>query len=266
MLQRDPLSDRAVHAVRKDLKRARAMLRLIRTALGERAYHRDNAAMRDVARTLGAARDSKILLDTFQGLPKSGQAVTAGRAETDLRSRLKREHTHFRGQLRDDRPAVRHACRSLRAIKRRLAGGRADRYACAVLELGVRRVYAHGRATLRHSQKRPTAQNLHELRKQTKYLWHQLEALATRRDQGTEALAAATHKLSDLLGDDHNLTVLRGKVLDASLRPRAQEELLASIDAKHARLVRQALTLAQRIYRDPPARFAARVARCPARL
>jgi len=40
-----PLSDDAVHGARKRLKRARAALRLMRVALGNRVYRRENRAL-----------------------------------------------------------------------------------------------------------------------------------------------------------------------------------------------------------------------------
>lgn len=254
LLEAQPLSDRAVHAVRKDLKRARAMLRMMRAGLGKEDYRHDNAALRNAAHGLSAARDSKVLLDTLAGLPRRG----GGSA---LQARLRREHAHSRGELRGDGSAVKHASRSLRTVRRRLAKEPADRYGWPVVERGVRRVYARARATLECLQAHPVPESLHELRKQTKYLWHQLEALATARARGLGALAAATHHLSDLLGDDHNLTVLRDKVANTPMSPGARKRLLARIDARHDRLVAKALRLARRIYREPPTAFAARVGR-----
>lgn len=260
LLKHRPLSDRSVHAVRKDLKRARAMLRLMRAALGEEAYRRDNAALRDVARTLGAARDSKVLLDTLQSVPKSRRDSSAGQSRSELSAQLRREHARSRGRLRDDGTEARNSCQSLRTVRRRLTRVPTERYGWPVLQAGVRRVYKRARATFRRAQARRAAQDLHELRKQTKYLWHQLEALANSHARQTGALAAATHRLSDLLGDDHNLTVLRAKVLHTHVPTGARERLLARIDARRDRLVGQALSLAQRIYRDAPAEFTARIA------
>src|SRR5262249_2675480 len=71
----DPLPDEAVHAARKALKRARALLRLLRDALGSRVYRRENARLRDAARPLTAVRDARILVDVFDQL--AGQLPTA---------------------------------------------------------------------------------------------------------------------------------------------------------------------------------------------
>jgi CHAD domain-containing protein len=62
------LSDEVVHEVRKQLKKVRAALRLLRKALGSRIYDHENAFFRDVARPLTEVRDAKILIDTLDQL------------------------------------------------------------------------------------------------------------------------------------------------------------------------------------------------------
>src|SRR4029434_9837585 len=63
-----PLSDAAVHGVRKQLKKGRADLRLLRKALGSQMYAYENAALRDMARPLTAVRDARALMDTLDSV------------------------------------------------------------------------------------------------------------------------------------------------------------------------------------------------------
>jgi CHAD domain-containing protein len=63
---RDPA--KAVHEARKDLKKARAVLRLARPALRSKAYRRENGALRDAGRLMSAARDADVLVTTMEGL------------------------------------------------------------------------------------------------------------------------------------------------------------------------------------------------------
>ena len=258
LLGRRPLSDRAVHGVRKDLKRARAMLRLMREGLGEHEYHRGNTALRDAARDLSAARDSKVLLDTLRTLPQHGSA-------SDLRARLRKEHALARNHLRSEASSVKRTRQTLRTVGRDLAEASAERFDWPILRSGLRRVYARARAALAQVRRHPTAENLHELRKQTKYLWHQLQALPVARPLEGPHLATAAHHLSDLLGGEHDLAALRSRALEAPLRGGARTWLLTHIDARSARRRGQALTLASQLYRDPPAVFTAHVLRGSAR-
>ena len=253
-LGQGPLADRSVHLVRKDLKRARAMLRLMRTGLGEADYRDANHALRDAGRELGAVRDSKVALDTLKHLSRHG-------ATGDLDACLRREHRRSRHRLRTDGAGTERACKALRRIRRRLGVGPAERYGWPVVLMGLRRVYARARLALAHVRKAPTAENLHELRKQTKYLWHQLETFSATHAADGAALAAATHRLSDLLGEDHDLTTLRTKTLHAPMQPGARRWVLGRVDTRRERLLGKALQLAESIYQEPPAVFAARIGR-----
>src|SRR3569833_487705 len=60
------IGDEQVHCARKVLKKARATLRLLRPALGDSLYRRENTVLRDVARPLSSVRDGKVLCDTLE--------------------------------------------------------------------------------------------------------------------------------------------------------------------------------------------------------
>ena len=62
----DPVE--AVHEARKDLKKLRATLKLVRPALGQQAYGRENARFRDAGRALSDVRDAQVLADTLDAL------------------------------------------------------------------------------------------------------------------------------------------------------------------------------------------------------
>src|ERR1700736_4154262 len=64
-LDRGLTSDDAVHELRKDLKRLRALLRLLRGSVGEATYDRANQILRDMGRPLTPIRDAEILMRTL---------------------------------------------------------------------------------------------------------------------------------------------------------------------------------------------------------
>lgn len=73
----------------------------------------------------------------------------------------------------------------------------------------------------------------------------------------------ALHRLSDHLGDDHDLAMPGSTV--AAAHPRVPDgvalhgELTRRIERSRARLQRRALALGVRLYQDEPARFLARL-------
>ncbi len=75
-------------------------------------------------------------------------------------------------------------------------------------------------------------------------------------------LAGQTHRLSDSLGEDHDLYVLRGKVAgDARVMDDAAagSALIALIDRRRGELQRQAPLLGRKLYEERLKAFAARM-------
>ena len=62
----DPIS--AVHETRKSLKRLRALLHLVRPAIGDETYRAENTRLREVGRMLSSTRDRHVLLETIAKL------------------------------------------------------------------------------------------------------------------------------------------------------------------------------------------------------
>src|SRR5690348_16444807 len=57
-----------IHGARKQLKRARATLRLMRPAIENDQYRRENTVARDAARPLSMARDNEVMSEALDGL------------------------------------------------------------------------------------------------------------------------------------------------------------------------------------------------------
>ena len=107
----DAAAAKAVHSARKDIKKARALLRLARPDLDEATYRRENDALRDIARSLTAAREADVLAATFE-------LVVPAADRPDARARGQRAARARRG----DRGVA-----ATGADRRRRGGLRADR-------------------------------------------------------------------------------------------------------------------------------------------
>ncbi len=89
-LHHPDLDDEAVHGARKDLKRARSGLRLLRP-LDEAAYRRENARLRDAGRWLSGVRDDKVLLGMLAKLLEREKKPKGRRLLERLMARLEKE-------------------------------------------------------------------------------------------------------------------------------------------------------------------------------
>ena len=257
------VSDAAVHSARKDLKKGRAVLRLLRDALTPGIYVRANAALRDAARPLSGPRDSTVLLDQLDELVECYGAGARALPLEKLRRTLRAERTRARRALNGP-VTLRRSVQSLRELHERSARWRISDHGWSVLGKGLQRVYTHAREGMATARGKRSAENLHEWRKQMKYLWHQLQVLQPLWPGQIGELADEAHRLADYLGDDHDLAVLRAKVVERRELfpdPGSRGALLALIDRRRTELQDKAFVLGERLLQEKPRAFAARFGR-----
>src|SRR5262249_37000089 len=109
-----------------------------------------------------------------------------------------------------------------RGVKRwRLAGG------WSVVGPGLERAYERAAETFAVAVAEPTAEKLHECRKRVKDLRYHLGLLRPARPRPLGRLADLAHRLTDALGEDHDLLVLEQFLSDEPRRAGAAEALAA---------------------------------------
>jgi len=256
-----------VHAARKQIKRARAALRLLRGALAVLTYRREDAALRRAARALNSARDARVLLRTLEALRRRRAVLGKDPAAAALARELGRRQARAQRQLQL-RPALLAAARAallrLQARARRWPLGS---HGWGRLAPGFRRIYRAGRRAGRAAARRPDALTLHQWRKKVQYLWHALQMLEPLQSGRRPRIGELARRLADYLGDDHDLALLQAVVMGAAPRQKAASgPLLAAIEQRRARLQTKALAVGQRLYARKPRSMAARIGRsCSAR-
>ncbi len=257
-LERRPLSDGDVHSARKSLKKARAMLRLLRPAIGDRAYRRENALLRDTARPLSEVRDAKVLLQTLERLERRWRAHGSPSPVEELHRMLRRERADMRRQLlRGSKPFIGQLA-ALREARRCASRWSVGRKGWSILGAGLARVYGQARRALSRAESDHAAATLHEWRKQTKYLWHQLQVLEPL-GAPVGRLAQTAHGIADALGEDHDLSVLRARIATRAPALAGRRRLLSLIDRRSTHLRAQALTLGRELYAESEPAFERRL-------
>jgi CHAD domain-containing protein len=257
-----PLSDEAVHSVRKQLKKGRADLRLLRKALGSQTYTYENTALRDVARPLTAVRDARTFMDTLDTLIEHSDVQTHALGLDRVRLALRDEYYEVRQRVLDEDNALEILGASLRAARARAKRWPIGRRGWSVLGAGLKRVYRNGREAFAVAKDDPSQEHLHEWRKQVKYLWHQLQVLQPIQVGQLTVLADQTHTLANALGDDHDLALLAHKFLEEPDRfpDRAAMQTLTDLIARRRVLLQeQAITLGHCLYDEKPRIFVDRL-------
>jgi CHAD domain-containing protein len=257
-----PLSDAAVHSMRKQLKKGRADLRLLRKGLGSPMYTYENTALRDVARPLTAVRDARTFMDTLDTLVEHSGVQTHALNLDRVRLALRNEYCEVRQRVLYEGNTLELLEASLRAARARAKRWPIGRRGWSVLGAGLKRVYRNGRDAFAVAQDDPSQEHLHEWRKQVKYLWHQLQVLQPIQLGQLTALADQAHALADALGDDHDLAQLSHKFMEEPDRfpDRATMHALADLIARRRALLQeQAISLGHHLYKEKPRVFVDRL-------
>ena len=124
--------ERAVHDTRKALKRLRALVRLLEDELGEQAFKRENALLRDAGVRLRQARDAEVMLSTLDGLLKRHPKKLGSRRGRAAAARASAERARRRrragaGRRRHASGRARRPARAARAGQR-VGAGRPGRH------------------------------------------------------------------------------------------------------------------------------------------
>jgi CHAD domain-containing protein len=253
----DPVE--AVHEARKDTKKLRSLLRLVRPALGDEIYRRENERFRDAARLLSDIRDAQVRLQTLD-------ALTERFADEVTRSTFASFRTALESDVReqgaaDPRPAMGSAAAAIEAGRERVGEWPLEAGEWAMLGGGLRRQYARGRDAYRAAADDPSAEALHEWRKRVKDHWYHQRLLRNMWRETLEPSAEVTHELADRLGDDHDLVLLGEHAADRPAAfddPDEQLALRELIDRRRAELQAEAFDLGARVYAEKPGALARR--------
>jgi hypothetical protein len=110
----------AIHQVRKRCKKVRAVLKLVRPAIGS-CYSKENACYRDAARALSNVRDAQAMIETYDRLRQRYAADIDGRVVGPIGRRLRsrtKDLTHGKATVTS---AVEELEQTIREGRKRLA-------------------------------------------------------------------------------------------------------------------------------------------------
>ena len=257
----DDTSDEVIHSTRKKLKSARARLRLLREALGAAAYARENAALRDAARPLGSVRDAKVMLDTVDVLLSAKGTRSRRVVLAALRGRLQQQHAGERAEFSSAKRAAITATELERASKR-IGGLRVPKRGAAALEAGVKRIYRSARRALKAVDSEGSPDNLHELRKQVKYLRQALTPYEDAGSRNAKKVAERADAIGEALGEDHDLHVLHTHIAQVEASTKVHSESFQDEVARRRRVLsKKAVESSRKLLRRKPRAFAKRLSR-----
>jgi CYTH domain-containing protein/CHAD domain-containing protein len=250
----------SIHGARKDLKKLRAVLRLVRDRLGEKRYRRENERYRDAGRALASTRDAQVKGETLDSLLESVHLEPSVRLIAEAWQRaLAQECEAATARAEENSEAtIAPALELLEA-----AGSAEDwplgaKQSWSLVAAGLTGAYKHGRRAMGEAEAGDPAA-VHQWRKRAKDLRYQLRVLRVVWPEAMDATAKQAHALTDLLGDHHDLTVLAEDLGGRDL-PRSEAIALeAALRERQRRLLDEALGLGRRLYVEKPKTFGRRI-------
>lgn len=251
----DPELDRheAIHQVRKRCKKLRGLVRLVRPELGK-AYKRENARFRDIARNLAGMRDEQSMVEALERLLEPLEdnervlydpVLDALRAKRDAVAASRQQDPE--SLLAEARQALEKARRATDRWRLSADGFQAVR--------GFDKTYERGRMAARNAFETEAAGDFHEWRKRVKYHSHHLQLLGPLWTPVNKAWRQESKALADILGNDHDLSLL-DVLLESEADQLAEIEirqcLQTIIRKEQQRLRAEAWKIGQRLYAESP--------------
>jgi len=248
----------AIHGARKDLKKLRSVLRLIRRQLGEKAYRAQNRRFRDAGRLLSDTRDAEVKVETLADLEERFGAEFPTAAAEPWRRDLERERYAAAADAGGDvAERVEEATAMIEAGRDELAAWDLGKDSWKLVEPGLLTAYADGREALAEVRDQPSDEGVHEWRKRAKDLWYQLRILKELWPEVLGETADQAHDLADRLGDHHDLAVLAA---DLETRDTVEPEAIRMlIERRQQELLAGAVAIGERLYAEKPKAFGKRI-------
>lgn len=247
----------AIHETRKCLKRTRALLRLVRPSLGEEAFRGLNAELRDIAQLLSPARDKEILRETAAKLE-----IASGGADNPAFATLKAliEAQRQQGGRISGETAAK-ALEPLRAAKKRIASVVIEPADFRAIEKGLASSLKRARRCYAEAYASGASEDFHAWRKTVQQHWRHMQLVSRAWPALFGARVAMARRLSQMLGDDHDLAVLSAYVAslpDESLPAPGAHMLQKSIARRQKELRAGAAPLGRMLLAGGSKEFALR--------
>lgn len=252
-------SVKAVHAARKALKKERSLLRLGGASLHKDDRKREAVRLRDMAQRLSDIRDGHVMAQALDDLAERFAGQVPNESFAAIRG-------HLIGQqgptpLQPGSQLLSEVVDELKSARLRIDDWRVDGAGWPAVLDGLVRSYGRGRDAFALARAHPGSENLHEWRKHAKDLWYHLRLLGAISPPTMGGQAQEAHRLSDLLGDHHDLAMLK-RLLQIDREIAADvDAVIGLIEHRGGQLQTEAFFLGERLYAERPKAFGRRIHR-----
>jgi CHAD domain-containing protein len=251
-----------VHNARKRLKQLRGMLKLMQFGLAKQAYKRQTKIFRDAAKPLSEVRDADVMIETLDRLCEHFSSQIKRKSFKKLRQALLNRRTKLRKQLLGKQRQMQKVSAKLRKEEDSLTKWTSVPNDSKVIFQGLEKTYSRAQDEMKDAIADQEDEKLHEWRKDVKYLRYQLELLCEVWPPVISPMADQTHQLADLLGEDHDLVVLKDLILNDftdCCKSNEKELIVALLNQRRLQLEAEAIALGKKFFAESPKQFTRRL-------
>ncbi len=254
---------KAIHRTRLALKRARALVRLLRPSLEPRVSDRLGQRLRAAGRRLAGARDATVSLEVLKRLARRHPAAESA-ALAQVQARFAQVVRDPKLQPAGANQSLSHAESSLRSTAVALTKASWRKRGWSILGAGIRKSHRRARRRLRAARDSTEASTFHAWRTASKTLLHQTQILRASASRRTEHWIADLNQLQADLGELNDLAVLSKQLATSPRRfgkKAAMAQTLAILKAEQERRRKAALSRGRRLFSERTPEFVDRLRR-----
>ncbi len=198
-----------VHQARKRFKKIRAVLRMVRKEIGDDLYRKENTVFSGFGRQLSAVRDAEAVIETFDKLSNRFPERLKSNAFAGVRENLEKRRDSIADEQENLSERAADVVAGLWEAHERVASWPITNDSFSVLGTGLQKMYRGGQRNMERAYEDPADEQFHEWRKRVKDLWYHSRLMLDIWPELMTGYTTTLHKLSEYLGDDHDLVVFR---------------------------------------------------------
>jgi CHAD domain-containing protein len=253
-----------VHRLRVSAKQLRAHLRLVRKSVDADWFKREDMALREAAKRLGASRDDHVAVKTLVALPKALSSPKLWKAVRHAIEAIDKEREQISSN--GDHDEFLHADLAIPEVAASLRT-RAHEFIDAVdigtdresILQGLRQTYKGSRWHLAKWRKTEESECAHRLRRQVKYLAFQVSVLDPCTTNPLDKLAAQLRNLERTLGKFNDINIVEHRLQslekNGGLSSKNHRLILKAFHSRQASLRDNALRRSKKLLRPSPNAF-----------
>lgn len=246
----------AIHGARKDLKKLRAVLRLVREELGEKHFERENQRYREAARLLATSRDAEVKLQTLRALrERCGAQLTTAATEAWEAALLADRDRLASAEAGELGERIEAALRMIETGAQETGDWPLCEEGWKLVAAGLTEAYREGREELEVVKAGGSDLEIHELRKRVKDLWYQQRLLVEAWPGPIGAAVAELDSMAEMLGEHHDLSMLAADLSERGNAIAEGAEIASLIATRQHHLLEHSVGIGDRLYADKPKAF-----------